>query len=271
VSVSAGANKVTVSGKDGAEVSSSGGPVTIQGGPMVLVNPAGSLFSGRVTDLAPAAITRGAATVLVGGPAFPFDVVRLPNGDIKVGNAMTIKGDANFQGRVMANLGKISTTNSGMTVLNTIDGSGKTMDVIPYAGDNSFCGPNRTWADVQGQTPAGQQVFDGAGQPVMGPDGNPLLGTGTGANTTLQLNPDLTLHNSHDPSHPLPNDAIMFHEMTHGTHQMTGTSNSAPVPGWDTNEERVTILTGTPSEADYGREIGYPWHRTDHDSTFAPN
>ena len=264
--------KLKVSGKDGADVSSSGGPVKVQGGPMVLINPAGSLFSGRVTDLAPAAITRGAATVLVGGPAFPFDVVRLPNGDLRVGNAMTIKGDADFQGKVMANLGKISTTNSGMQVLNTINNSGKTMDVIPYAGDNSFCGANRTWADVAGQTPAGQPVFDGRGNPIMGPDGKTqLVGTGTGANTTLQLNPDLTLANSRDPDHPLPNDSIMFHEMTHGTHQMTGTSNSAPSPGWDTNEEKVTILTGSPSEADYGRETGYPWHRTDHDSTFAPN
>jgi len=271
VRLNAAGNKAVVSGKDGTDVNAASGPVTIQGGPMVLINPAGSLFSGRVTDLAPAAITRGAATVLVGGPAFPFDVVRLPNGDIKVGNSMTIKGDAEFQGKVMANLGKISTTPSGMKVLNTINDSGKTMDVIPFAGDNSFCGPNQTWDDYAAQTPAGQQVYGGDGAPIMGPDGKPLLGTGTGANTTLQLNPDLTLPNSQDPAHPLPNDAIMFHEMTHGTHQMTGTSESYPVPGWDTNEERVTILTGNPSEADYGREIGYPWHRTDHDTTFAPN
>ena len=271
VRVNAAGNKMTVSGKDGTEVSASGGPVKIQGGPMVLINPAGSLFSGRVMDLAPATITRGAATVLVGGPAFPFDVVRLPNGDIRVGNAMTIKGDANFQGRVMANLGQISSTPSGTKLLNTVNDSGRTMDVIPYAGDNSFCGPNQTWADFAAQTPAGQQVYDGAGAPIMGPDGKPLIGTGTGANTTLQLNPDLTLPNSLDPDHPLPNDAILFHEMNHGAHQMTGTSESYPLPGWTTNEERVTISTGNPSEADYLRESGYPWHRTDHNTTFAPN
>ena len=36
-------------------------------------------------------------------------------------------------------------------------------------------------------------------------------------------------------------------------------------------QERVTISTGDPSEADYLRESGYPWHRTDHNTTFAPN
>ena len=263
--------KMDVSGGEATNVSAKGGPVKIQGGPMVLINPAGSLFSGRVTDLAPDQIIRGAATVLVGGPAFPFDVRRMPNGDIKVGNAITIKGDADFQGAVMANLGKMSTTTSGMDVLNTIDGSGKTMDIVEFTGPNSSCGPNATWEDVAGMTPAGQQVYDGNGQPVMGPDGNPLLGTGTGANVTMSLNPDLTLPNSQDPDHPMPNDAIMFHEMKHGTHQMTGTSDASPVPGWDTLEEQTTISTDPPSEADYLRETGYPWRRTDHDTTWVPN
>ena len=270
--ISLGASqKLDLTGKDATNLSASGGPVKIQGGPMVLINPAGGLFSGRVTDLAPDAILRGAATVLVGGPAFPFDVVRLPNGDLKVGKAITIKGDAKFQGNVLSNLGKMSTTTSGMHVLNVIDGSGKTMDIIPFGGQNSFSGPNATWADMAGQTPAGQQVYDGAGNVVNGPDGKPLLGTGTGANTTLQLNPDLTLPNAQDPSHPMPNDAIMFHEMTHSTHQMTGTADMSPVPGWDTKEEQVTIATGHPSEADYLKETGYGYHRTDHDLTWAPN
>jgi hypothetical protein len=165
----------------------------------------------------------------------------------------------------------MSTTTSGMNVLNTIDGSGRTMDIVPYNGNNSFCGPNQTWADYRAQTPAGQPVFDGEGHPVLGPDGHQLIGTGTGANTTLQLNPNLTLPNASDPSNPMPNDAIMFHEMNHGAHQMTGTADMSPVPGWDTREEQTTILSGNPSEADYLRETGYPYHRTDHDLTWAPN
>jgi type VI secretion system secreted protein VgrG len=268
VSISA-SQKLTLSGKSLTDMS--GGTVKITGGPMVLINPSGGLFSARVTDPSPNVILKGAATVLVGGPQFPFDVVRLPNGDLQVGKAITIKGDANFQGAVMSNLGKMSTTPAGMHVLNVIDGSGKTMTVIPFNGNNSFCGPNTTWADFQGQTPAGQPVYDGAGKPIMGPDGKPLMGTGTGANTTLQLNPNLTLPNSQDPSNPMPNDAIMFHEMTHGTHQMTGTADMSPVPGWDTKEEQTTISTGNPSEADYLQQTGYPYHRTDHDTTWAPN
>ncbi len=53
VRVNAGGNKVSVTGKAGLDISSSGGTVNITGGPMVMVNPAGALFSGRVMDLAP--------------------------------------------------------------------------------------------------------------------------------------------------------------------------------------------------------------------------
>jgi hypothetical protein len=64
----------------------------------------------------------------------------------------------------------------------------------------------------------------------------------------------------------------MMHEMNHGSHQMNGTADMSPVgDGWTTQEERNTISDGDPSEADYLAERGYPYHRTDHDQTFAPN
>ncbi|MCC6552488.1 MAG: type VI secretion system tip protein VgrG [Polyangiaceae bacterium] len=258
-------------GAKGLLLGSRAGDVKINGGPTVLINGPG-MPAGRLGDTAPAVITNGSTTVQIGGPSLPFEATVLPNGDIQVGNAMTITGSPEFKGKVMTRLGQIGQTNSGMQTLNTINNSGRTMTIQEYTGNNSFCGPNQTWADWAASHPAGQQVYDGAGNPIIGPDGNPLMGTGTGANVTLQLNPDLTLPNPHDPNNPMPNDAVMFHEMTHGAHQMTGTSSGAPEPGgWDTHEELETISTGNPSEADYLQEIGYPWQRTDHDLGYAPN
>jgi hypothetical protein len=69
----------------------------------------------------------------------------------------------------------------------------------------------------------------------------------------------------------MPNDAVLFHEMTHGAHQMNGTYDGSPVPGWDTKEEQNTISTGTPSEASYLKERGYPYKRTNHDLGYGPN
>jgi hypothetical protein len=52
---------------------------------------------------------------------------------------------------------------------------------------------------------------------------------------------------------------------------MNGTYDGSPTPGFDTNEEKQTIATGSPSEADYLKNSGYPYHRTDHDLTWTPN
>jgi uncharacterized Zn-binding protein involved in type VI secretion len=187
--------------------------------------------------------------------------------------AITIQGTPQFQATVLARLALIANTKSGQKTLDAINKSGKSMVITEFTGNNSFCGANNTWADQAGQTPAGKGVFDGNGTPIMGPDGKTqLVGTGKGADTTLQLNPNLTLANSKDPSNPMPNDAVLMHEMTHGAHQMNGQADMSPVGGgWDTQEEKNTISSGSPSEADYLKETGYPYHRTDHDSTFAPN
>jgi hypothetical protein len=269
-----GGSEVTVTG--GATATLAGGTANVTGkgttnvsGGIVLINGPG-LFAGRVTDPAVGTILRGSSTVLIGGTQFPFDVTRDGNGNLHVGPAIVIKGDAAFQDKVLARLGQISNTPSGMKTLNTIEGSGHTMNISEFKGDNSFCGPttNAGFADA---TAAGQPVFDGAGNPVLGPDGKQMVGTGKGTDTNMQLNPDLTLANSQDPSNPVPNDAVAFHEMTHGAHEMTGTYDGSPTPGFDTNEEKQTISTGNPSEASYLKDTGYPWQRTDHDSTFAPN
>jgi len=204
--------------------------------------------------------------------ACPVDAQNPAGYYTQYGPGIVIRGTPEFQAQALDRLHTMEQTNSGRQVIDSINNSGHTMTVVEFTGNNSYCGPNNTWADLAGSTPAGQQVYDGEGHPIMGPDGNPLLGTGRGADTTLQLNPNLTIANSLDPGHPMPNDAVAFHEMDHGAHQMNGQQDTSPMAGgWDTHEENNTISAGNPSEADYLAERGYPYHRTDHDSHWAHN
>lgn len=133
--------------------------------------------------------------------------------------------------------------------------------------ENSFAGPH----DYQAASAAGAPVFDGAGHPINSAAGSQLVGTGAGSDVTVSLNPDLTLKNPRDRTNPMPNDAVLFHEMNHGVHQMQGTYDGSPVDHWDTQEEKTTISTGNPSEADYLEERRYPWKRTSHGRDWAPN
>jgi hypothetical protein len=271
---------VSVSGSvgiTGSEVSIGGdsisvvaaGVANIGGLPLQLNGP--GPFAGRVMELAPATITTGAATVMIGGASFPFTVEKQGD-DLKIGNGIIISGTDAFKGKVLGRLGVISTTPAGRDVLNTINSTGKTVHISEFKGDNSFSGPT----DVVASCPKGEPVFDGEGKPVLGPDGKQLIGTGTGSDTEIQLNPDLTLNNDSDPDHPMPNDAVLFHEMTHTAHQMKGEANCAPDNGppgfnFDTDEEKRTISTGNPNEAEYLRQRHYPFHRLNHGADFAPN
>jgi hypothetical protein len=212
----------------------------------------------------------GTGSITINGMA----VTRLPNGSYKVGNAITINGTPDFTAAVIGRLAMIANTPAGRTMLSTIDGSGRTMTIIAFAGPNSSCDPSpNSGANLAAKSPAGMPVFWGNGAPVMNPDGTQMVGTGTGSNVTMQLNPNLTLPNALDPANPMPNDAVAFHEMSHGSRQMTGTSDTTPLPGtgWTSREEQTAIRTGAPSEADYLRQSGYPYQRTGHNTTFAPN
>jgi uncharacterized Zn-binding protein involved in type VI secretion len=228
----------------------------------------------RITDMTAhgGLISMGSGNVLIGGTgAGPggMPITRLPNGDLKLGNGIIISGSPEFQALVIARLAIIASTPSGMKTLNAIDSSGKTMTIVEFTGNNSFAGPD----SFKDATPAGKPVFDGNGNPInsfwgLGPQ---QTGTGKGSDVTVQFNPNLTLPNPTDPSNPMPNDAVLFHEMTHGAHQMNGTYDGSPVPGWTTQEEQNTISTGTPSEASYLKERGYPYKRTNHDLGYGPN
>ena len=212
----------------------------------------------------------GSLNVLIGGAsAGPsgMPISRGADGKIRLGNAVVIEGSPEFQALVINRLSTVATTPAGLTMLSNVDGSGRTMTITEFTGNNSFAGPT----SFQNATVAGQPVFDGNGNPINDAAGNQLIGTGTGSDVNVQYNPNLTLPNSADPTNPMPNDGILFHEMEHGSHQMNGTYDGTPVPGWTTQEEQNTISTGSPSEADYLRQRGYPWQRNSHGTTFIPN
>ncbi|MFT3764207.1 MAG: type VI secretion system tip protein TssI/VgrG [Minicystis sp.] len=233
-----GSGNAVVTGRAGVDVTSAGGTVNITGGPMVMVNPAGSLFAGRVTDTAPDQITKGAATVLIGGPQFPFEVRKLPDGRIQVGNNIFIYPDParpNFQAEVLASMGVMSTTPSGAQLLNNINGvSGHQMNIRYFTEQNGIT-----------------NFYDGASDPSRG------------SNADIQWNPD---YRSGNPlGEAAPNDSTLFHEMNHGDHAMHGRIDQTPTgDNWDNVEERTTINDGHPSENDYLAERGYPYARPDH-------
>jgi hypothetical protein len=95
-----------------------------------------------------------------------------------------------------------------------------------------------------------------------------MLGTGAGSDFIIRLNPFIVLDNPLEPNgSPAWNDTISAHELIHGLHFATGTSQLStllPGSGWDNAEEKATTLTGTPSEAQYLANSGYPWHRESH-------
>lgn len=250
----------------------------VMGSPTVLINGKPAARWAPSGDIGACGVFLGdpkltaTRTVLIGGPSTgPAGLAfkKLSNGDLQLGNGIVIEGTEEFQALVATRLLTVASVPSGVTLLKALDATGKKMNVTEYTGDNSFAGP----VSFEDATAAGKPVFDGSGKPIKGllGLGPQKSGTGKGTDVNLEFNPNLNLQNSKDPSNPMPNDAVLFHEMTHGLHDQTGTYDGNPQPGWTTQEEQNTISSGSPSEATYLQERGYPWKRADHDSTWVPN
>lgn len=255
-------DKITLAGKDIAVVGdvlklegtgsarlTSGGTTDVSGTPVQINGP--GLFAGRVTDLAPAAITRGSSTVLIGGAPFPLDVVAVGD-DLKIGNNITIKNDPadpTFKAKVLRDLGTMSNTDTGLARLKSIDGASKAVS-INHMSDTTGGGGTTSWG-----LPAGSD--------------------GSGSDAKVWYNPDYNPPNPLDPANPKPADANLFHELTHADHAMHGNAASTgtdPHSVWDNQEDQNTIAGGSaahgPSENDYLRDRGYPYKRIDHHSGF---
>jgi len=275
-----------------------GGPI-ILGAFNVLV---GGVPQARVSDMAvcvgpPDTITIGESTVLVGTAAggggamgavlggmgaglmnFFSDGPKAelqPDGSVvtQVNDAINIEGTPEFQATVLERLNLIEGTKSGQAMLKNVANSGKQMKITEFTGNNSFASPSpNTNSGFADGTPNGQSVFYGDGSAANDSTGSQLIGSGKGTDVEVQFNPNLNLPNPTPGADSMPNDAVLFHEMNHGSNFMNGKYDGTPqTGGWTTQEEKNTIAAGNPSEADYLKERGYPYKRTSHDTTYAPH
>jgi hypothetical protein len=230
--------------------------VAIHGGPIKL--QLGGFEAGRLGDAAPATVDEGAATVKVGGPSLPANVRAIGPGIISLDNGITIDGrkkvdgedaDGNriyvdmtpeeakiFVGKALANLAIVGATPSGKKLLDEYKATGKKLKIIPLADQNGY-----QW------------------------------GTGNG-NSVVAWNPDYYdgPDGISDRDMAKQNSRIMFHEVTHGKHEALGTmaTDKKRGGGWDNDEEYNTIFGDDNSEADYMKDLGIPYRRDDHDSTW---
>lgn len=216
-------------------------------------------------------IIDGSPNVLIGGADVGpggYPLRREPNGDLRVGETIVIRGTEAFKAQVVNRLALVGSTEAGGTMLRDVESSGKTMTITEFTGNNSYASPH----DFQSATAAGEPVFYGNGNAMLDEHGVQRVGTGAGSDVTLRFNPQLQLPNNLAPGHPMPNDGILFHEMRHGEHMMNATYDGQPRGGcWTTNEEHRTISGHGPAEADYLQQRGYLWRRTSHKTTFAPH
>lgn len=207
----------------------------------VLVGMAGAFEGalGGFLSLVAGAFAAGASALDGGFPfavSFPADAANPAGYFTQYSKAVEIHGTPDFQSKALDRLAAVSSTASGRAVLDRIDGSGHTLTISESNGPTCLCGPT-------GVTPA-------APSPVPMPYPNQGAGGGEpGADTTLQHNPDLSLPNSLAPDNPMPNDAVMFNGLDHASHQTTGRQEDS--------------AAGSPGEATYLAERGYPYHRTD--------
>ena len=263
-----------LSGVSSADLTSPGA-TTVSGTPVQLNGP--GLFAGRVTELAPATITTGAALVVIGGASFPYEVTKLPDGTLKVGDHILIRpgvDNPEFQSLVMRDLGVMSSTPSGRGMLDNIQNNpgGHDVTIREYtAAEAAKWGENNSLAYRQGD--GGLLTYDASGNPVPG----------SGAGTEIAYNPSIKLGPAGQEE---PADAVLFHEMSHAEHNANGTNRAGDAMdhGWDNREEWQTIEGGvnqpggsndipgapvSPSENDYLGDRNYPYRRTDHGSGYS--
>jgi uncharacterized Zn-binding protein involved in type VI secretion len=138
-------------------------------------------------------------------------IVKMPDGSIKVGKGIIIKGDPAFQSKVLADLGKIAKTPTGAKMLKSINDSGKTVTIEPAAAGAG----NSTGYDN------GADRFSSGGKP------------GKGTNATIDYDPD-TQTIGPDPWGTRPPAIGLAHEMVHADQANHGTMT----PGTTNNDNK---------------------------------
>jgi uncharacterized protein involved in type VI secretion and phage assembly len=157
-----------------------------------------------------------------------------PDGTIQVTKGIKVNAsDPNYASAVIADLSVINNTKKGKALLDSLDGSGRSVSIAPEPPSNP---PNAS------ATPT-----DGAGAT-----------NGTGSNSDVGYNPG----DWPDPTSrtKAPGDVILFHELTHAQHNAQGTQDNTPrTDNFTDNEEFNTIGP----ENEYRDERGVP-RRRDH-------
>lgn len=146
-----------------------------------------------------------------------MDITSQPNGDVQVGNNITIKADPDdpaYQDKVLNNLNQINQTPTGNAMLQNIDNSPNPISI--EKGDSATSGNGCSYDD-----PAGR--FQSA-------DGTP----GAGTATTVSYNPDNTTIGS-EPWETRPPGVGLAHELVHADQasngvMMTGTGDNDGLP-----------------------------------------
>lgn len=231
-------------------------------GSLVQINGPG-LPAARFSDGAVQEVTNGSSSVHIGGKKMPLGAKKLKNGDLKIGKAITVRGEPKFQAAVVARIGAAGATDNGLKTLKSIDTSGRSVLIVEKAGVLR-AGPVDSPGAIVAATAKGVIVSNSRGQydPM-----NPIFGTGEGADAVIEFDPSKTIVNAAAPDSPVPSDAILLHELGHADHITHGLWDQTADPIFDTLDERYAI---TQLENPYYAEIGYPWIRTDHAGTFIP-
>jgi hypothetical protein len=274
VDVSIVGTTLKLGGVGSAELTSSG-TTTVSGTPVQLNGP--GMFAGRVTELAPATITTGAALVVIGGASFPLPVVRQADGSLKVGDHLVVKAGEgrypDFQNRVMRDLGIMASTPAGLQRLNNIQANpgGHNVTIREYTDAEAKKFGDDNSLNYALNPDKGALTYDKNGNPVPG----------SGSDSEIAYNPDIKLGPKGGPNEPA--DAVLFHELGHADHAAYGTGRAGepttgPLAGYENREEWQTIEGGVnkpggsqipgvppgPSENDYLGDRNYPYRRTDH-------
>lgn len=226
-------------------------PPIIMGSPTVLIHGMPAARWAPSGDTGACGVFLGdpklAATrrVLIGGPVFPLSVTTLPNGNIQVGNNITIAGDREFQAKVLRDLHIMSSFPTGASRLSRIDSSGRAVEIRPGANNTT--------------TPDNNADAAAAGRPAWG---GTEVGTGRGTGSTITYNPDREPPTAADPSVRRPADVGLHHELTHADRMAHGEEDASPDPAHPNNpnleetqvinqDNQYRIERGIPTRADH--------------------
>jgi hypothetical protein len=151
----------------------------------------------------------------------------LPNGDVKVGNAIVITGSLEFKTKTLVALGQIASTPTGEALLQSIDKNGKTVTIQETSQGNA-CG-----------------YSNGAGR-FQNADGTP----GAGTDATVSYNPDRTSIGDEEWETRPP--AIgLAHELVHADQAGKGVMQS----GNDNNDHKPDPTDPTKTAQEKKREL----------------